>query len=117
MYLMKVSVDLVAHAINKSSFNAEKNILVNIIAGLTNSSRSDVYSILRFSSKFKPRSKGHFDEFQVSNISTIMVSVQPRDRTHKKYTISKMNLSIALLEEMNLRMRNETTETNINVID
>ena len=100
---MAVSVDMLVHAINESSFNAEKSVLVNIVSDITNSSRSAVDSIL----------DDDFDWFE--NMSIISVSVKPRDKTHENYIISKMNLSYPLRDEINLRMQNETTETNINV--
>ena len=96
---------MLLHAINESSFNAEKPVLLNIVADITNSSRSAVELIL--DDDVPP---GWFE-----NMSYISVSVKPRDKTHENYVISKMNLSYPLRDEINLRMQNETTETNINV--
>ena len=101
---MAVSVDMLVHAINESSFNAEKSVLVNIVSDITNSSRSAVDSIL----------DDDFDWFE--NMSTISVSVKSRDKIHENYIISKMNLSLTLRDEINLRMQNETTETNVSRI-
>ena len=103
--ILAVSVDMLLHAINESSFNAEKSVLLNIVADITNSSRSAVELIL--DDDVPP---GWFE-----NMSYISVSVKPRDKTHENYVISKINLSYPLRDEINLRMQNETTETNINV--
>ena len=100
---MAVSISMLVNHINESSFNAEKSVLVNIVSDITNSSMSAVDSIL----------DDDFDWFE--NMSIISVSVKPRDKTHENYIISKMNLSLPLRDEINLRMQNETTETNINV--
>ena len=92
---------MLVHAINESSFNVEKSVLVNIVSDITNSSKSAVDSIL----------DDDFDWFE--NMSIISVSVKPRDKTHENYIISKMNLSLPLRDEINLRMQNETTDTKI----
>ena len=105
---MPVSVEMLLHTIDRPSFNAEKPVLVNIVADFTNSSRSDVDLTILFGRK--PRMRGR-------NINRILLYAKPRDRRHEKYIVSKMNLSIALRDEINWRMQNETTENKINVIN
>ena len=112
--ILPVSVDLLAHAINESSFNVDKSILGNIVADFTNCSRSEVdLTIIKKT-----------DEFDVFNLKIledfpnlrILVTVKPRDRRHEKYIFSKMSASAALRDEINLGMQNEPAETKINVL-
>ena len=100
-----VSLLMIVEGINETSFVSMKPMLVNIVAGITNSSASAIE--LRIKRRI------------ISNDSveySCKVSVRPTDRNHEKYVVSKMEFGDSFLFEINSIIQNQTTENVLRVI-
>ena len=87
------------YGINETYFVSIKPMLVDIIAGITNSSASTVDVQLKYNT---------FGNFCV-------ISVKPSDKSHDKYVISKLEDTISFLREINSGIQNQTNGSNLTV--
>ena len=94
--ILAIRTWLVIYGINETEFVSIKPMVVDVIAGITNSSESTI---------------------DVQYIPTIVieVTVRPADKSHGKYVLSKMEDSIFFLHQINSGIQNQTNGSNLTV--
>ena len=93
--ILAIQTWLVVYGINETEFVSIKPMLVDIIAGITNSSESTIDATLYS--------------------FNIQVIVRPADKSHSKYVLSKMEDSNFFLHEINSGIQNQTNGSNLTV--
>ena len=88
---------LAIYGMNETEFVSIKPMVVDIIAGITNSSESTV------------------DVQYTPYYFNIEVTVRPADKSHSKYVVSKMEDSTSFLREINSGIQNQTNGSNLTV--
>ena len=94
--ILAIQTWLVVYGINETEFVSIKPMLVDIIAGITNSSESTI-------------------DVQLFRYFNIEVIVRPTDKSHSKYVLSKMEDSNFFLNEINSGIQNQTNGSNLTV--
>ena len=121
---MAISTNLTISGVNETTFAADKSILENIIAEVTNSSSSSVEAtFMGMLSSIATRNGLFYNDLvntrlvrSNENRALINVVVTPRDIPHETYALSKMNTPITFRDEVNLALKNQPTESNPTVL-
>ena len=93
--MLTIKASMTVYGINETYFVSIKPMLVDIIAGITNSSESTIDATLYS--------------------FNIQVIVRPADKSHSKYVLSKMEDSNFFLHEINSGIQNQTNGSNLTV--
>ena len=88
---------LAIYGMNETEFVSIKPMVVDIIAGITNSSESTI------------------DVQYLPYLYNTEVTVRPADKSHSKYVLSKMEDSNFFLHEINSGIQNQTNGSNLTV--
>ena len=121
---MAISTNLTISGVNETTFAADKSILENIIADVTNTSSSSVEAtFMGMLSSIATRNGLFYNDFvntklvrSNENRALINVVLTPRDKPHETYSLSKMNTPIKFRDEVNLALKNQPTESNPTVL-
>ena len=97
--ILAIRTWLLVYGINETEFVSIKPMVVDIIAGITNSSESTV------------------DVQYTPYLYNIEVTIRPADKSHSKYVVSKMEDSTSFLREINSGIQNQTNGSNLTVSD
>ena len=95
---------LLVYGINETEFVSMKPMVVDIVAGITNSSESTIDVQCRFACRVV--GPGQYN---------IEVTVRPADKSHRKYVLSKMEDKVFFLREINSGIQNQTNGSNLTV--
>ena len=115
---MAIQTQLVVYGINETEFVSIKPIVVDIVAGITNSSESTIDVQYLESGTLDHSATLTYLQYIPAYIHTylvIEVTVRPADKIHSKYVLSKMEDSIFFLREINSGIQNQTSGSNLTV--
>ena len=95
--ILQIRTWLLVYGLNETEFVSIKPMVVDIIAGITNSSESTV------------------DVQYTPYLYNIEVTIRPADKSHSKYVVSKIEDGISFLREINSGIQNQTNGSNLTV--